>query len=189
MGLSEAAPEPLSQKVLKAGIKKERMSSTTSTDDAVSTVPLSSLSLNTITEEESKKITESQKDLKKEGGEVKTGGCEHCHKPNPTKRCSKRHPKCMKFMFCNEVCEKSSAKKSIKKRKLFLLLQPIKQVTMKTSSSLQQRRTRKRQRLIQQLRRPPRPRKRQPRKPRRLATVEQQESQESSGGHDGKIRW
>merc|ERR1719175_234693 len=34
------------------------MSSTTSTDDAVSTVPLSSLSLNTVTEEESKKITE-----------------------------------------------------------------------------------------------------------------------------------
>ena len=47
------------EKVLKAGIKKQRMSSTTSTDDAVSTVPLSSLSLNTITEEESKKITES----------------------------------------------------------------------------------------------------------------------------------
>ena len=46
---------------MKAGIKKQRMSSTTSTDDAVSTVPLSSLSLNTITEEESKKITVSQK--------------------------------------------------------------------------------------------------------------------------------
>jgi len=102
---------------LKAGIKKERMSSTTSTDDAVSTVPLSSLSLNTITEEESKKITESQKDLKKEGGEVKTGGCEHCHKPNPTKRCSKRHPKCMKFMFCNEVCEKIVCQKVHQKKK------------------------------------------------------------------------
>ena len=56
-------------------------------------------------------------DLKKEGGEVKTGGCEHCHKPNPTKRCSKRHPKCMKFMFCNEVCEKIVCQKVHQKKK------------------------------------------------------------------------
>merc|ERR1712209_73798 len=31
--------------------------------------------------------------------------CAFCKKPNPTKRCSKRHPKCLKKMFCNETCE------------------------------------------------------------------------------------
>merc|ERR1712037_763994 len=31
--------------------------------------------------------------------------CSFCKKPNPTKRCSKRHPKCLKKMFCSETCE------------------------------------------------------------------------------------
>ena len=26
--------------------------------------------------------------------------CSYCSKPNPTKRCTKRHPKCLKKMFC-----------------------------------------------------------------------------------------
>ena len=30
-------------------------------------------------------------------------GCAHCKKAGPSKRCSKRHPKCLKKMFCNEV--------------------------------------------------------------------------------------
>ena len=37
---------------------------------------------------------------------VETGPvCAHCKKPDPKKRCSKRHPKCLKKMFCNETCE------------------------------------------------------------------------------------
>jgi len=32
-------------------------------------------------------------------------GCAHCKKAGPSKRCSKRHPKCLKKMFCNETCE------------------------------------------------------------------------------------
>ena len=31
--------------------------------------------------------------------------CAHCKKSDPKKRCSKRHPKCLKKMFCNETCE------------------------------------------------------------------------------------
>ena len=31
--------------------------------------------------------------------------CAFCSKPGPIKRCSKRHPKCLPKMFCNETCE------------------------------------------------------------------------------------
>ena len=31
--------------------------------------------------------------------------CALCKKPDPKKRCSKRHPKCLAKMFCNETCE------------------------------------------------------------------------------------
>jgi len=31
--------------------------------------------------------------------------CSFCKKPNPIKRCSKRHPKCLKKLFCSETCE------------------------------------------------------------------------------------
>ena len=31
--------------------------------------------------------------------------CSLCKKPDPKKRCSKRHPKCLAKMFCNETCE------------------------------------------------------------------------------------
>merc|ERR1719481_388785 len=37
--------------------------------------------------------------------------CSFCNKPDPTKRCSKRHPKCLKRVFCNESCEMLSHKK------------------------------------------------------------------------------
>jgi len=37
--------------------------------------------------------------------------CAYCKKANPSKRCSKRHPKCLKKMFCNESCEISGHKK------------------------------------------------------------------------------
>jgi len=67
--------------------------------------PLASLNLNSVPKEESKTSIEDSK------GEIKEGGCEFCHKENPKKRCSKRHPKCLKFMFCDEVCEKRSHQK------------------------------------------------------------------------------
>ena len=31
--------------------------------------------------------------------------CAFCKKSGPTKRCSKRHQKCLAKMFCNETCE------------------------------------------------------------------------------------
>jgi len=37
--------------------------------------------------------------------ETKEPVCAHCGLKGPVKRCSKRHPKCMKKMFCNESCE------------------------------------------------------------------------------------
>ena len=36
--------------------------------------------------------------------------CAHCNRSNPSKRCSKRHAKCMKKMFCDDVCEKGAHK-------------------------------------------------------------------------------
>ena len=41
------------------------------------------------------------------GGEV----CAHCKKSKPTKRCAKRHPKCLEKLFCNETCEMLAHKK------------------------------------------------------------------------------
>eukprot|EP00088_Acartia_fossae_P056698 TRINITY_DN6604_c0_g2_i8.p1 TRINITY_DN6604_c0_g2~~TRINITY_DN6604_c0_g2_i8.p1 ORF type:complete len:191 (-),score=59.95 TRINITY_DN6604_c0_g2_i8:302-835(-) len=38
--------------------------------------------------------------------------CNYCSKPNPTKRCVKRHPKCLQKLFCNETCETLAHKKS-----------------------------------------------------------------------------
>ena len=43
-----------------------------------------------------------------EAGEV---SCGYCKKADPTKRCSKRHPKCIKKLFCNETCEQMAHKK------------------------------------------------------------------------------
>merc|ERR1712088_22424 len=37
--------------------------------------------------------------------------CAHCKKTKPTKRCAKRHPKCLKKLFCNETCEVLAHKK------------------------------------------------------------------------------
>eukprot|EP00088_Acartia_fossae_P009555 TRINITY_DN14652_c0_g1_i2.p1 TRINITY_DN14652_c0_g1~~TRINITY_DN14652_c0_g1_i2.p1 ORF type:complete len:150 (-),score=37.68 TRINITY_DN14652_c0_g1_i2:286-735(-) len=44
--------------------------------------------------------------------------CAHCGIKNPTKRCSKRHPKCMKKMFCNESCEGYAHKKKTEDKKV-----------------------------------------------------------------------
>ena len=37
--------------------------------------------------------------------------CAHCKKTKPTKRCAKRHPKCLQKLFCNETCEVLAHKK------------------------------------------------------------------------------
>jgi len=69
--------------------------------------------------EVSKEITESKEDPKEnalteqdqdENTSVEVT-CAYCKKPSPSKRCSKRHPKCLKKMFCNESCETLSHKK------------------------------------------------------------------------------
>ena len=38
-------------------------------------------------------------------------GCATCNRSNPTKRCSKRHAKCLKKLFCDSVCESAAHKK------------------------------------------------------------------------------
>ena len=50
---------------------------------------------------EDKENLENDENEKPEEGPV----CAHCKKSDPKKRCSKRHPKCLKKMFCNETCE------------------------------------------------------------------------------------
>jgi hypothetical protein len=45
------------------------------------------------------------------GEEADPLSCCYCRKPNPSKRCSKRHPKCIKKLYCNETCETLSHKK------------------------------------------------------------------------------
>ena len=37
--------------------------------------------------------------------------CSHCKKTKPSKRCAKRHMKCLQKIFCNETCEMLSHKK------------------------------------------------------------------------------
>ena len=37
--------------------------------------------------------------------------CSHCKKEKPSKRCAKRHIKCLQKIFCNETCEMLSHKK------------------------------------------------------------------------------
>merc|ERR1719234_1313491 len=44
-------------------------------------------------------------DNKRENAAEVETGCSYCKKPNPMKRCSKRHPKCLKKMYCSETCE------------------------------------------------------------------------------------
>ena len=38
-------------------------------------------------------------------------GCAHCQRSNPTKRCAKRHAKCLSKLFCDSVCEKGAHQK------------------------------------------------------------------------------
>merc|ERR1711992_387521 len=40
-----------------------------------------------------------------------TSTCNFCNKEGPAKRCSKRHPKCIKKLFCNTTCEELAHKK------------------------------------------------------------------------------
>ena len=40
-------------------------------------------------------------------------GCAHCKRSNPTKRCAKRHAKCLTKLFCDSACELASHKKKI----------------------------------------------------------------------------
>ena len=58
-----------------------------------------------IQEEESavvlKEVDENQPPAPVEVGPV----CAFCKKSEPSKRCSKRHQKCLAKMFCNETCE------------------------------------------------------------------------------------
>ena len=42
---------------------------------------------------------------------VEGAACNYCKKPGPTKRCSKRHPKCLKKIFCDQNCETMAHKK------------------------------------------------------------------------------
>ena len=61
-------------------------------------------------EEKKEEVVEESKEEVVEGKEnVENANdlpvCAHCKKTDPKKRCSKRHPKCLKKMFCNETCE------------------------------------------------------------------------------------
>ena len=43
-----------------------------------------------------------------------SNSCSFCRKPNATKRCAKRHSKCLKKLFCDKVCETSGHSKAKK---------------------------------------------------------------------------
>jgi hypothetical protein len=43
----------------------------------------------------------------------KIEGCAHCKRSNPTKRCAKRHAKCITKLFCDSTCESAAHKKKI----------------------------------------------------------------------------
>ena len=43
--------------------------------------------------------------------ESEEAGCCYCKKTGPNKRRAKRHPKCIKKLFCNETCEQMAHKK------------------------------------------------------------------------------
>ena len=58
--------------------------------------------------EDPKVLSEKDTNTSPENGET---GCCYCKKTGPTKRCAKRHPKCIKKLFCNETCEQMAHKK------------------------------------------------------------------------------
>eukprot|EP00092_Neocalanus_flemingeri_P008775 GFUD01009448.1.p1 GENE.GFUD01009448.1~~GFUD01009448.1.p1 ORF type:complete len:139 (-),score=53.57 GFUD01009448.1:77-451(-) len=60
-------------------------------------------------EEKEKKTVLGEKDVNTEESEEVS--CGFCKKLGPTKRCGKRHPKCLKKLFCNETCETAAHKK------------------------------------------------------------------------------
>merc|ERR1719362_2036086 len=55
--------------------------------------------------EEAKEVLGEVDDNKGENAAEVEIGCSFCKEPNPMKRCGKRHPKCLKKMFCSETCE------------------------------------------------------------------------------------
>merc|ERR1711915_945685 len=60
------------------------------------------------------KVTEDTEnhDPKEDQENAEAVVCAYCKKASgPTKRCGKRHPKCIKKLFCNETCENLSHKK------------------------------------------------------------------------------
>ena len=59
-------------------------------------------------EDDTKVLVEKDANAPTETGEM---SCGYCKKTGPTKRCSKRHPKCIKKLFCNETCEQMAHKK------------------------------------------------------------------------------
>ena len=61
-----------------------------------------------IKEDVAQVLVEKDTNADNEIGEVL---CGYCRKTGPAKRCSKRHPKCIKKLFCNETCEQMAHKK------------------------------------------------------------------------------
>merc|ERR1712217_506523 len=56
-------------------------------------------------------IKEGDENGENEEGKENMNTCNFCNKENPSKRCSKRHPKCIKKLFCNTTCEELAHKK------------------------------------------------------------------------------
>eukprot|EP00091_Calanus_sinicus_P013839 TRINITY_DN3073_c0_g1_i1.p1 TRINITY_DN3073_c0_g1~~TRINITY_DN3073_c0_g1_i1.p1 ORF type:complete len:131 (+),score=70.68 TRINITY_DN3073_c0_g1_i1:67-459(+) len=79
---------------------------------------------------------QGDEDEEKENEEEKENinTCNFCKKDGPTKRCSKRHPKCIKKLFCNTTCEEQAHKKKtpaggvkkteVKKKKKYTYKEP-----------------------------------------------------------------
>merc|ERR1712086_941335 len=60
----------------------------------------------TVTDTETSKSLEAPAILGEENENITDEKlCAFCTKSGPTKRCSKRHPKCLPKMFCNDTCE------------------------------------------------------------------------------------
>ena len=59
------------------------------------------------------KETNVEDNKENNANEIENGkpACAFCKKAEPTKRCSKRHPKCLKKLFCDEACENLGHKK------------------------------------------------------------------------------
>jgi len=105
---------------LAGGVAAEKVPETTAIDqinDGVEKVVLTTDNQKKKNKKKKKKVVENEEnvEVKQEDEkeqvdqdlitEAKEPVCAHCGLKGPVKRCSKRHPKCMKKMFCNESCE------------------------------------------------------------------------------------